>query len=185
MDLMTKITDALGITSLYEGLFQKFFDSSLKRDIAKKNKYKGYPSDTTKFLDNLANRTGIPFVDHSKRDYTLSPLIKHFMLIFNKINTPLHQFLELVSMKMFGGFSATTRLKAQKHLLDAYLEYESKYENITIIDSLLSQKHNYYLKKILARYKVDAVDKGHGFKDFIINNKNYLDRKSTRLNSSH
>lgn len=174
MDLISKLTEWLGISTLYKNIFNRFFDYSLEKDIEKKNKYKGYPTSTTKFLDNLSKRTGIPFVDHNKGDYTFEPLINYIMQMLNLYKTPFHKYLLKVNMKLFGGFLNATRLRDQKRLLDSYLEYEAKYENISIIENLIPQKHNYYIKKILHQYKMEAVEKAHGFKYFITSNKDYF-----------
>lgn len=171
---LNKLFESLGIKEFFDNLMSRLFEYTLTRDKKKKAEYEGYPSSFTKVRDKLSKRTGIPFVNHDKGDYTFAPLIDYIMFNTGLTNTKFHKFLNKINMRLWGEPFSHGRLKAQKKLLDSYLEYESKYDNLSIIDNLLTQKHNYYILKILAEYEAKASEYSLGFKEFILENEDYF-----------
>lgn len=174
MVIWERLSEKLGVDQVINSNINKFFEMSYKKDIKDKNKYSGFPSSTTKSLNKLSKRTGISFVDPKKSDYTFAPVFNHVLKRVGIKGGLVEEFLDWFNMKVWGGMSDYGRMMVQKNLMESYLEYDSVYENVTIIENLIQQEHPYYIKKILHEYKVRAVEEGQGFNKFILNNENYF-----------
>lgn len=158
----------------YRRAVDNVFKYTLKRDLEKKMKYKGYPSPQARFLALKSRTLGIKLVDEDNKDFTFAPLLKQYSSYLGGQNSLLYRSLENLNMKIFGGFLKATKLNYQIRFLESYKEYAQGFQTISILENIMDKEIPFYLLKILREFYTHASKSGMTLKTFILKNPEYF-----------
>lgn len=174
MDFIVEFLQSSGFLDLYHSFIGKVFNKTLEKDLKEKRDYNGFPTKKSKRLHEWSLKTGIPFVKHKEKDYTLQPIIDYIAMFIGGKQSFLYRQLIKFNRLFYGKVLKKDRFKAQLDLFESYLEYTQMFGHIDIINNLTNRDIPYYIIKMLEEEKTISTRSGSGFVDFVLRNSDYF-----------